>query len=215
LNGGLSTPRWRDVWLALGVGLAVVGAAHLGDRWACEHVLNTSFRSRDWYQQLRQLGSVVPWLVLSLGLFLARRPGAPYSGLCLRLTLSVLVGGAAAEVLKLAFGRLRPEDAAPSFDYAFWPWAERIHKWSDCGIPSSHTGVAFGGAMALTLYNWRLGLLLFPLACGTGWTRVVNGNHYLSDVTAGAVVGVVSALVVARLVAGSGKAGATLGGRNP
>lgn len=210
MQGRPAKPVWKRVLPALVAAAAVIGLGFALDRWAFEHLIDLKMRQKDWYQQLRQLGSVIPWLMVAACMGLteferARRglaAGRPWPS-CRHsrgtlLALSVLAGGALAEALKLVFGRLRPEDAG--IDYAYWPIADRIAKWSDCGIPSSHTAVAFAAAAALWVDSRLAGLLVALLACGTGWTRVVNANHYLSDVAAGAVVGVVAAQLVAWLL---------------
>lgn len=99
---------------------------------------------------------------------------------------SVLASGLVAEIIKPFVGRMRPEDTLG--EYRFFTFNSAFSNWSDCGIPSSHGAVAFAGALAVSAFHPRAGWVLFPLACGTCWTRVANANHFLSDVVAGAVV---------------------------
>lgn len=67
-------------------------------------------------------------------------------------------------------------------------------------MPSSHAAVAFGGAWAVALLWPRLkGLALF-LACGCGVTRMLTGDHFLSDVVAAGLLGWGAAVVAGRWV---------------
>jgi undecaprenyl-diphosphatase len=67
-------------------------------------------------------------------------------------------------------------------------------------FPSGHTATAFTGA-AFTAFllsgndsPWKTATVgaAFAAACGTGILRVVSGNHFASDVVAGAAIGGVS-----------------------
>jgi membrane-associated phospholipid phosphatase len=64
-------------------------------------------------------------------------------------------------------------------------------------LPSSHAAVAFAGSITLALLYPRLALPALAVAIGCGFTRVASGAHYPSDVLAGAVVGGLTAVVIA------------------
>lgn len=73
-------------------------------------------------------------------------------------------------------------------------------------FPSGHTALAFTGASfssyVFSSYYpdspWRLPVTVisYSLACGTGVLRIASGNHYLSDVLAGAALGTLSGVIV-------------------
>jgi membrane-associated phospholipid phosphatase len=164
--------------------------------------------SRDWYKALRVLGSLQTWIVIGLLLFLLDVRSAPTGPLArdpLRrgtvLVLSTGLAGLAAELLKGLIGRRRPEDTDGLFQ--FWSWAERLHEWSDCGLPSSHAAVAFAAALALGWMHRAILPVLVLLAVGCAFTRVLAGAHFLSDVLMGAGVGYACAAAVWRLDAGN------------
>ena len=89
---------------------------------------------------------------------------------------------------KLLMGRARPDDP--------------IHDGDDFGLfsgrgslPSGHTAMAF--ALATSLADdidrpWAT-VGLYTAAGAVGWSRINDNRHWLSDVAAGAVVGIVSA----------------------
>lgn len=88
------------------------------------------------------------------------------------------------------------------------------------GLPSSHVAVAFGGAFALTHLWPRAGWVMVPLAVGCALTRVLVGQHFLSDIAGGAIVGALACAAIVRVHAmlasrGGGGTGTALprGGR--
>jgi membrane-associated phospholipid phosphatase len=66
-------------------------------------------------------------------------------------------------------------------------------------FPSGHTAAAFAFATAAGTELPALAPALVPLAGAVAYSRVHTGVHYPSDVAAGAAVGIVSGLLVARL----------------
>lgn len=115
-----------------------------------------------------------------------------------RLLLSAYSAGLAANVCKLIVARTRPYaadlagDAWQTFQHA----ANASSIWSDHqfqSFPSAHTATAAGLAMGLsTLYpraSWFFALLVVL----AGTQRVLSDAHFVSDVLAGAAVGVAAA----------------------
>jgi len=83
------------------------------------------------------------------------------------LTSWVLVAG-----VKVAVGRTRPDGSPYSF-------------------PSGHTITAFCVAPVVTRYfGWEAGVPAYLVAAATGLARVERSKHYLSDVLAGATLGI-------------------------
>lgn len=66
----------------------------------------------------------------------------------------------------------------------------------DPSFPSDHATFAFAVAVALFLAMRRLGIVALLLAAIISFARVYTGEHYVSDVLAGAVVGGSVALAV-------------------
>ncbi len=124
-----------------------------------------------------------------------------------------LLAGVLAEGLKLVVRRGRP-DAAVGHEHVFWPWAkgdwtpaafgwtrETLKDWgwehfpgawntSDFGLPSSHAATAFGGMVAVWWLWPRAGWVVLPLAAGCALTRTMDRAHYVTDIAAGAALGV-------------------------
>lgn len=127
---------------------------------------------------LTHLGDTGSWLTVTLVLAALGQPGLRCA---LLLALAASTAVAASQVLKRTFRRPRPAQEV----LGLWPLAEVPDAFS---FPSGHTAVAFSVAVAL-VGEGLLGLVLLPLACGIGVSRVYLGAHYPLDVLVGAAVG--------------------------
>lgn len=151
-----------------------------------------------WHEFLRAMGTVWPWFAISALIAVTgwRRGDAPSGWLALRqgalVSLSACLGGAAAEILKLALRRERP--ILHDGFYVHRSFAERAFSTSNLDLPSSHAGVAFGGACMVALLFPRAAGVALALAAGCALTRVLAGGHFLSA----AVMGAGLAYLVAR-----------------
>jgi membrane-associated phospholipid phosphatase len=107
-----------------------------------------------------------------------------------RLALTLALAGAASTAAKVTFGRPRPSQSLDADGYSPFSGQE--------AMPSGHTTVAFAMATALAddLHNTWASVGLYSLAAGVGWSRVNDNKHWLSDVAAGAVLGITSAKLV-------------------
>ena len=126
------------------------------------------------------------WLWLALAALLAAG-GSDYHRV---LAVAAIAGGVASvtfTVLKRRFRRPRPCDRARHPLFAVRP--------PDCfSFPSGHTINAFAIATVLAL-QWPLFTpALGALAASIGASRVVLGLHYVSDVAAGALLGLLIGL---------------------
>ncbi len=121
--------------------------------------------------------------------------GRPLLGLTPRRALFVVVSllliqGLVIDVyLKGAFGRARPREIeAFGGAFLFTPFylvSDACAK--NCSFVSGHAGMAFSAFVFCFLAEsrrWRQGLFWLVLAIGllTGWMRVIQGGHFLSDV---------------------------------
>lgn len=74
---------------------------------------------------------------------------------------------------------------------------ERPDGSSRNSFPSGHTATAFAGAELLRREYWNvspwIGVAGYAVAAGTGLLRMYNNRHWLTDVIAGAGLGIVSA----------------------
>ena len=100
---------------------------------------------------------------------------------------SVVIAAASTEILKRSFQRQRP----------YWQHTG-IHPYEtdhSYAFPSGHVSVVFANIGALTL-QYKKAAVLIPLytwGAAVAYSRIYLGQHYPSDVLAGAVVGMGSA----------------------
>lgn len=131
-------------------------------------------------------------------------------GVSSRALKSTLLSGAGAVVLKSLIGRKRPTNSPDD------PFTFRAFTFTDNSFPSGHTAVTFALATSVAREirgNWD-DLALFSLAAVTGYARMHDDRHWLSDVIFGAGIGILSARVVhrreAKLLIAPGTLGANL-----
>lgn len=115
-----------------------------------------------------------------------RRPG---------LFLYVLVADAVADLLaaglKDVTNRPRPPVRYPEQH-------PLVHLPHDGSFPSGHAATSFACASVLSRVAPRLSVPLFALAIAIAFSRVYNAVHYPLDVLGGAVLGVLTALLLLR-----------------
>lgn len=186
----LSRPlRWSTVAVAGGV-VAATAIAFDGTVARSIHEHPSADRSKtadklERFGTITVIGPTVGTLAV-VGLLSGRKQ---LSNIALNATEAVVMASVAAQSLKLVTGRTRPRDDPDLSGDDFAPLS------GDDGFPSGHTAAAFAFATSLgdaIQRPWaRVGL--YALATGTAWARVAQEAHWLSDVVAGAAVGILSA----------------------
>jgi membrane-associated phospholipid phosphatase len=109
------------------------------------------------------------------------------------MAISGLAAGVLAQVVKHAVGRARPELWLGPFHYA---------PGSSTSFPSGHTVGAFAlaGILIFGARSPLLRVIAFAIAAGVGVSRIFGFRHWLSDVTASAVLGLAVAWIVTAAV---------------
>jgi len=126
--------------------------------------------------------------------FLRRRPLA--ANRALFFFTAVALSGIIINLIKPVVGRLRPKMLFQADLYGFEPF--RI-GYEYNSFPSGHATTVFALAAALALVYPRWRLPLFGFAAVVGVSRIVIGSHYLSDVLAGAYMGIMTVFMLALL----------------
>ena len=142
-------------------------------RW---HPLNDVFV---WLSKIGTYGLV--WLVIGLVLAALWRRALPFA----LVVLAVAAADGIASLLKAVVGENRPTDTSALLTIP--------HSHS---FPSGHTAVAFAAATVLTWLVPRAAPAFFALALAIGYSRIYVGVHWPLDVVGGAVIGVVTALLL-------------------
>jgi len=107
-----------------------------------------------------------------------------------RVLASVVAAGLTTGALKEITGRFRPDNTTDP--YVFRPFTNHD------AFPSGHATMAFALATSLSAEIQRpwATALLYAGATGTAWSRLNDQKHWLSDVLAGATVGITAANVI-------------------
>lgn len=118
---------------------------------------------------------------------------------------SVVFGSLASQVIRGPLGRSRPYVTNYSDAYDFHPF-QGFTNFKYRAFPSIHTASAFAVATVYTLETkrrapgavWIVGPVAYALAAGPGLARVYNGQHWASDILAGAFMGTLAGAKVVR-----------------
>ena len=132
------------------------------------------------------------WLMIIVGLlcFFLKKKKLPFL-----ILSSFLLSGLIAQILKYFIDEARPGILLEHTNYQYFIKDVTLH--SNASFPSGHTASAFAFAAVLAFYckNKWLAIPLFMYACLVGYSRIYIGDHFLNDVLAGAVIGVISGVV--------------------
>ncbi|MDQ2913157.1 MAG: phosphatase PAP2 family protein [Chloroflexota bacterium] len=161
------------------------------------HAINQFVLHHAWLG--RDLSTLENWAVpvvavATFALWLFARPGGNRKW---KLASACALGSAVLallinQVIGKIWHRQRPFAAHP----AAHVWGARSH---DPSFPSDHASAAFGIAFAVFLFDRVVGAIFLIAASIIGAGRVFIGAHYPADVLAGCLVGLGSALLVARV----------------
>jgi undecaprenyl-diphosphatase len=134
-------------------------------------------------------GQGLVWLVIAAAVALLWRRPLVFVEVALADGIANLV----AWLLKIAVDRPRPSTvyAQPK---------PLVHAPHDASFPSGHAATSFACATILAVAAPRYAVAFYVLAAAIAWSRVYNGVHYPLDVLGGAVLGVLVAIALLRLV---------------
>lgn len=116
-----------------------------------------------------------------------------------RMMASVALAGIFMAGGKRLIGRSRPNENAGAFVYhPFTSLRDSAGITTRSSMPSGHTTAAFALAttVAADVHNPIVDVLIYTFAAGTGFSRISDNRHWLSDVLAGMALGVTSGKLV-------------------
>jgi membrane-associated phospholipid phosphatase len=102
---------------------------------------------------------------------------------------STIIAGTVTAIVKVLVQRARPFYEASGADLTI---NEALSNNAMHSFPSGHTATAFSLALAISILYPRAQKLMLTLAAITALQRVVSQSHYVSDIFAGMVVGILS-----------------------
>ena len=201
--------------IQLGLGLSLSGSALLCDK--VFHIKKPQYNPEDW--NINNIPVFDRWLMRPYNHTLnivgtgtvALSVIAPAIFAIMPPKEWLTVGTMYAETMLIAYGikdwiKLLVYRARPYMYFDGYP-QKKLENGDWCySFPSAHTTFAFAGAAFTTFVfsqcypdsNWKylVGGLSFGIAALTGCLRIASGNHFLSDVLMGAVIGTTCGIVV-------------------
>ena len=148
------------------------------------------------FQVITRLGDAIWYLVPTALLFLLFHYAwkrEQWARWCLFVFSAVAVSGLTTDLFKWLAGRWRPKayvhDQLYGFDFFEFGYEAN-------SFPSGHATIIWAFCMAMTVLFPRYRLVWYILAILVSISRVIVGAHYLSDVLAGAYVGVMTVMLL-------------------
>lgn len=164
---------------ALAIGFGVIG---LESDWLKGHNTDTRHELQENIGHRLTLDDVTQYVPMAAnyGLRLCGVRGLhDYADLTIILGTSYALMGTTVQTLKMTTRVMRPDGSSRN------------------SFPSGHTATAFLGAEILRREYWDvspwIGVAGYAVAAGTGFFRMYNDRHWLTDVVAGAGIGILAA----------------------
>ena len=172
---------------ACGICLAVFSSIDLFFRLNTFHTLYLDI----FFQNYTLLGDGVFSIAIFLILLLANR-----IPLALQVITGYLFSGIVSQIIKHLVHAPRPHAIITNAAYPYF--IEGVTLSGMNSFPSGHTTSVFALAvlLALNTTDKRISLIYLITAIITGYSRIYLGQHFLADVTTGALIGTMSSLVV-------------------
>ena len=133
---------------------------------------------------------------IALGLILLGiawiRDSKKWMRIFLAMLVAMSIAGVTGHVIKRTIPRPRPS-VKTEIHWGGSRFSSKYHSF-----PSGHVGASTAFFCTLFLANRRIGLACLPIPILIGFSRMYIGAHYLSDVVCAAILGILSAVLVAR-----------------
>ena len=130
-----------------------------------------------------------------IGLGIASIRGSKrWTRIFLAMLVAMSLAGVTGNAIKLTFPRARPS-VKTEMHWGGPRFSSKYHSF-----PSGHVGASSAFFCTLLLASRRIGLACIPIPILIAFSRMYLGAHYLSDVVCAGVLGLLCALIVARLM---------------
>ena len=123
------------------------------------------------------------------------RGNKKWTRIMLAALIALSIAGLTGRVLKISTGRARPSVQSEHM----WN-GPRVSGSKYHSFPSGHVDASVGFFAVLLPARRRVGLACLAIPILIGFSRLYLGAHWLSDVVCGAVLGVLSAIVVVKFM---------------
>lgn len=147
---------------------------------------------REIAHQIGAAGSVAQYnfaIVIGLWLVGKVRRSRFLQRLALIAFVSTVISGVVCNVLRFSVGRARPYTQETALTFKGPQFQPKYH-----GFPSGHTSTAFGTTVPLLIAIPEAGIPATLFAAAMAWARVYDKQHYPTDVTVGAIIGIITGI---------------------
>jgi membrane-associated phospholipid phosphatase len=185
---------WAIVALVAAISLAIAfWLDPLVNRWIVER---PNRQLRTVMHQVSRYGDWPTHVVLGLALLLIAwwQKSRKWSRVFLAMMIACALAGAAARVIKITTGRARPS-VRTELTWAGPSLSSKYHAF-----PSGHTASSTAFFAVLLFVCWRIGLACLVIPALIAFSRMYVAAHYLSDVVFAALLGMLCAWIVVRLM---------------
>lgn len=201
--------------IQLGVGIGLSGSAFVCDKFV--HLKKNEYNASDWvksdipvFEQIFMRPYSKPLHIVGTGT-MALSMAAPAVFAVMPYKEWFTIGTMYAETLLIANGikewtKLLVYRARPYMYFDGYPQDKLEDGDWNCSFPSGHTTLAFAGAAFTTMVycqcfpksKWKYAVAgaSFGMAAVTGALRMASGNHFFTDVLAGAFIGTACGFLV-------------------
>jgi len=132
---------------------------------------------------------------MAVGLILAGiawwRGNKKWTRIFLSMLIALAIAGVVGRGIEIATGRARPSVRTEEV------WNRFSSKYH--AFPSGHVTASMAFFGVLFFANRRVAVACLPIPILIGFSRIYLGAHYLSDVVCGVILGILSAVLVARV----------------
>ena len=194
---------WSAVFLAGSIALSTADV-RITRKWtdASFHTADRDKLARN-FSKIQEgtltLGNLALWAIARL----AKAPAM--ADITFHAAESVVIGSIASQVIRGPLGRSRPYVTNYQDQYDFHPF-QGFTNFKYRAFPSIHTASAFAAATVYTLETkrrapgatWIVAPIAYALAAGPGIARLYTGQHWASDLLAGAFLGTFAGAKVVR-----------------
>lgn len=187
---------WR-IWLiilTMGVAVTLLSLFFVDQSWAQYFAAPEQVQVWLFHRNITDIGEAGIYIVLALLALLIRKFRKPAS----YFLAMMLASGIVVHLLKFSVGRARAHKFPDFSPFTFEPFNFHHHFQS---FPSGHSQTVFTIATFVAFFYPKSTIWIMTLALYLGFTRAITLAHFVSDVWAGALVGVlVSAITLRHLV---------------
>ncbi len=138
------------------------------------------------------LAHYLPFVLLGILFVLLLKDHNRYLEMIAKALVAALLAGVITLIIRLFYIHPRPfivQDIIPLISHV-----------ADNSFPSLHTSFFFGLSTVIVLFNKKIGILFIIASFLMAFSRIIAGLHWPTDLLAGIILGIVSALLTVKLL---------------